>query len=142
MTTLWSILARLLLVAWALGSAYVALAPVGWGGIPRVVNAVAFMMLGPAVAIMWRLLRRTPVAAFSPPLAFVIAMATSLSVLVLSSITLLLLGVWTVEGVVAVVTATVVSVAVWPHRREVPAVGDMNNPASPRTAQTPPRGLR
>jgi hypothetical protein len=108
--------AQLLVMAWAVASYLVALLPVGTGGLPRAVNAVVFMTLGPGCALMLALIR-----AFPPALAGVVAVAGSLTTLLLSSQVLLLLGVWTAWRVAALVTwvtvAVVLATADYPTRK-------------------------
>jgi hypothetical protein len=91
--------AHILVMAWALASYLVALLPAGTGGVPRAVNAVVFMTLGPGCAAMLWLTRLFPLA-----LASVIAVACSLTTLLLSSQVLLVLGQWSAWRVAALVT--------------------------------------
>jgi hypothetical protein len=91
---------QLVLLGWALVSFLVALSPAGTGGLPRVLDEVVFLTLGPGCALMVLLCRTLP-----PPVAGVLSIAASLTVLVLSSMLLLVVGGWTVWGVAALVTA-------------------------------------
>lgn len=108
--------AQVLVIAWAVTSYLVALLPAGTGGLPRAVNAVLFMTLGPAGAVMLALTR-----VFHPGVAGVIAIAGSLATLVLSSQVLLLLGLWTAWRVAALVTwvtvALVLATVDYPTRK-------------------------
>ena len=100
---------RILLVAWALGTFLVSLLPEGVGGAPRLVDVVLFLCLGPACALVVLLMRSMP-----PSVAGVVALGSSLAILVLSSQVLVLLGVWgfsSVTGIVCLVTVVLVVVA-------------------------------
>lgn len=90
---------QLLVMAWAVASYLVALLPAGTGGLPRAINAVLFMTLGPACGLMLALTRVFPAA-----VSAVIAIAGSLATLLLSSQLLLLLGLWSAWRVAALVT--------------------------------------
>ena len=106
--------AQLALAAWAEVSVLVAILPEGVGGWPRAVNAIAFLTLGPACAVAWHLGRTVPAAA-----AAVIAIAASLTVLVLSSQLLLILGLWAPWGVTALVALVILARVVVPLRTPV-----------------------
>lgn len=107
---------QLLVIAWAVTSYLVALLPAGTGGLPRAVNAVLFMTLGPACALALALTRRFPAA-----VACVVAIAGSVATLLLSSQLLLLLGLWSAWRVAALVTwftvALVLATADYPTRK-------------------------
>jgi hypothetical protein len=107
---------QILIMAWAVASYLVALLPAGTGGLPRAVNAVAFMMLGPGCALMLALARVFPAA-----LAGVLALAGSLATLLLSSQVLLILGLWSAWRVAALVTwvtvALVLATTDYPMRK-------------------------
>lgn len=110
---------RPVLLLWAAASLLLAFLPVGAGGLPRAVNAVVFMTLGPAVALMVLLTlparsRSRRGAALPPALAGVISLATSLTVLVLSSELLLLTGLWSAWGVAAMVAVATVTLTLVP----------------------------
>jgi hypothetical protein len=100
---------QVVLLAWAAVSFLAALLPAGVGGIPRAVNAIVFLALGPGCALLVFLVRSLPVV-----VSAVIAIAVSLTVLVLSSQMLLLLGVWTYWGVAAIVAWFTVALTVMP----------------------------
>lgn len=99
------------LPVWAAVTVAAAPLPTGVGGWPRVVNALVFLLLGPAVAVLPVLARLV-----DPSVAAVIAVAGSLTVLVLSSQLLLALGVWSPTGVAAVVGVTTVVLSLAPVR--------------------------
>jgi hypothetical protein len=107
---------QILVMAWAVASYLVALLPAGTGGLPRAVNAVVFMTLGPGCALMLALAR-----SFPPAVAGVIAVAGSLTTLLLSSQLLLMLGLWAAWRVAALVTwvtvALVLATADFPTRK-------------------------
>ncbi|MBA2465531.1 MAG: hypothetical protein H0V42_11245 [Nocardioidaceae bacterium] len=100
---------RAIILAWAVLSFLVALLPGGVGGVPRVVNAVLFMTLGPGCALMALLLFRRSLPAWSAALAGVVAIAASLTILVLSSQLLLMVGLWTVGSVAGAVTLATIA---------------------------------
>ena len=104
--------ARPVLVTWAVGSLLLALLPPGVGGSGRALNAVLFMTMGPAFAVGTVLLDRVTTA-----VATVIALATSLTLLVLSSEGLLMLGLWSPWRVAALVALATVAPTVIPIRR-------------------------
>jgi hypothetical protein len=98
---------RVALLTWATASFLLALLPSGAGGLARAVNAIVFLTLGPACALAGLLVRKVPTA-----VAGVIAVAASLTVLVLSSQLLLLIGLWAPWRVTAFVALTTVAL-VW-----------------------------
>jgi hypothetical protein len=100
------------LLTWATVSFLLALLPTGTGGTVRAVNAVSFLTLGPACAIVLLLSRRVP-----PAVAGVIGVAASLTVLMLSSQLLLITGIWAPWGVAALVALITVALVVVPIRR-------------------------
>jgi hypothetical protein len=100
-------LPRLALTCWALASLALAWLPPGVGGLPRTINAIVFMTLGPAVALAWYLARMVPLA-----VAGVVGLAASLVVLLLISQLLLLTGLWTPWRVAALI-ALVMIVLTW-----------------------------
>jgi hypothetical protein len=106
---------QVVVLAWTGLSFLLSLLPQGVGGAPRVVNAVLFMALGPACALMVLLLDRVAASpgytgprgklpVLSPALAAVVSVGVSLTVLVLSSQALLMTGLWRIWTVVMVVT--------------------------------------
>lgn len=107
--------AQVVVIAWAVTSYLVALLPAGAGGLPRAVNGVLFMTLGPGCALALALTRRFPAA-----VACVIAIGGSVATLLLSSQLLLLLGLWSAWRVAALVTwvtvALVLATADYPRR--------------------------
>lgn len=103
---------RAIILAWAVLSFSIALLPNGVGGVPRVVNAVLFMTLGPGCALLTLLLYPRSVPAWSVALAGVVSVAASLTILVLSSQLLLMVGLWTVGGVAGAVTLATVALVV------------------------------
>jgi hypothetical protein len=107
---------QVLVLAWAVTSYLVALLPAGAGGLPRVVNGVLFMTLGPACALGLALTRRFPAG-----VATVMAIAGSLATLLVSSQLLLVLGLWSAWRVAALVTwvtmALVLATADYPSRK-------------------------
>jgi hypothetical protein len=92
---------RLSLSTWAAVSFLLALLPPGAGGLVRAVNAVLFMTMGPGCALAGLLARRLP-----PAVVGVVAVATSLTVLLLSSQMLLIVGMWAPWRVAALVALT------------------------------------
>lgn len=101
---------RAVIVVWALLSLVLALLPSGVGGVPRVLNAVVFMTLGPGISLMVLLRSRPFLSDWSTTVAGVVSVATSLTVLVLSSQLLLLLGHWSVAGIAGIVTLATVAI--------------------------------
>jgi hypothetical protein len=99
------------LLTWATVSFLIALLPSGAGGLARAVNAVVFMTLGPACALAVLLVRAVP-----PAVAGVVAVAASLTVLVLSSQMLLIIGVWAPWRVAALVALTTIALVLVPIR--------------------------
>jgi hypothetical protein len=97
------------LLTWATVSFLIALLPPGTGGSARAVNAVVFMTLGPACALARLLLH-----AVSPAVVGVIAVAASLTVLVLSSQMLLIMGLWAPWRVAALVALTTIALVLFP----------------------------
>ena len=93
---------QLLVFLWADLSFLLALLPHGVGGVPRAVNAVLFMTLGPACAVLL-LLRSLP-----PVVAVVVGMGVSLGTLIRASQALLILGIWTAWGVAGIVAITTI----------------------------------
>lgn len=103
-------LLRIALACWAAVSLAVALLPAGDGGTVRALNALAFLTLGPACALGVVLTGVVP-----PAVSWVVALTASLTVLLLSSQLLLLIGLWSVGGVTALVALTVGALVVdWP----------------------------
>ena len=102
---------RVGLLTWATASLVLALLPSGVGGPARAVNAIVFLTLGPACALAALLVRRVP-----PAVAGVIAVAASLTGLVLSSQLLLLIGLWAPWGITALVALTTVALVLVPVR--------------------------
>ena len=107
--------AQVLVMAWAVASYLIALLPAGTGGLPRAVNGVLFMTLGPACGLALALTRRFPAA-----VACVMSVGGSVATLLLSSQLLLLLGLWSAWRVAALVTwvtvALVLATADYPRR--------------------------
>jgi hypothetical protein len=104
-------------VVWSLASCALALSPAGVGGVPRAVNSVVFLLMGPGIALATFLGRRYTIGSrrlLSPGLVAVISETFAVTLLVLTGMVLLLVGAWSVEAVVGVVTAVAVLVAVWP----------------------------
>jgi hypothetical protein len=99
------------LLTWATVSFLIALLPSGAGGLARAVNAVVFMTLGPACALAVLLVRAVPAA-----VAGVVAVAASLTVLVLSSQMLLIIGLWAPWRVAALVALTTIALVLVPIR--------------------------
>jgi hypothetical protein len=150
-------------VAWSLLSCLLGLAPTGFGGVPRAVNAVVFLLTGPGIALAMLMDRRYTTGSrrvLAPSLNAVISGTFSLTLLVLSSMTLLLVGAWSVPAVLGVVTAVAVVVAVLPagsvpvevlsggseadpvalpaaSSDQVPAAARTSLPSAPRTAGSP-----
>lgn len=96
----------LVLPGWAALTVLVALLPAGAGGLLRAVNALLFLTLGPGCALAFLLARRLP-----PAVLMVVALATSLTVLLLSSQLLLILGIWAAWRVAALVAAVTIALA-------------------------------
>ncbi len=103
---------QLVLVGWALLSFAVALLPEGVGGSPRAVNAVLFLTLGPGCAMLLLLFR-----SLTPAVAVVVAMGTSLAILVLGSQALLILGMWRSSGVTLLVALATIGLTLLPSVR-------------------------
>jgi hypothetical protein len=99
------------LTTWAAVSLLLALLPAGAGGLARAVNAAVFLTLGPACALAGLLAGRVP-----PAVAGVIAVAASLTVLVLSSQILLIVGLWAPWRVAALVAVIAVALVMVPIR--------------------------
>lgn len=95
------------LATWATVSFLLALLPPGVGGVARAVNAVLFLTTGPGCAVAGLLHRRVPPAAVGA-----VAVAMSLSVLLLSSQLLLVMGMWAPWRVAALVTLTTIALVV------------------------------
>ena len=106
MTTVRSRAIEVALPVWAATTALAAPRPAGLGGWPRAINAIAFLTLGPGLALLSLLLRLV-----DPVVAGVISVAGSLTVLVLSSQLLLLLGLWSPWGVAAMVATVTVAIS-------------------------------
>lgn len=92
------------ILVWTTVSFLAAMLPPGVGGVPRAVNAVLFMTLGPGCALMITLLRSMPLET-----AASIAIGASLTVLVLSSQGLLIMGLWSTLHVAALVALATIS---------------------------------
>ena len=101
---------QLLVFLWADLSFLLALLPQGVGGVPRAVNAVLFMTLGPACAVMF-LLRSLP-----PVVAVVVGIGVSLGTLILASQTLLILGIWSAWGVAGIVAIATIGLTLLSER--------------------------
>ena len=104
-------------VGWSVLSCALALSPAGFGGVPRAVNSVAFLLLGPGVALATFLRRRYTVDShflLAPGVVAVVSETFSLTLLVLLGMLLLLVGAWSTVAVVLVVTLVSVGVAVCP----------------------------
>ncbi len=94
------------LLGWAGATFLLGLLPEGVGGGLRVVNALLFMALGPGCALLLRLIGVLPLAT-----AIVVALGSSLGILLLCSQVLLLMSLWrdwSVTALVAVVTVVLV----------------------------------
>ncbi|WP_137119907.1 hypothetical protein [Segeticoccus rhizosphaerae] len=104
-------LPQLALLGWTLASLALSLLPAGALGPPRAVNAVVFVGFGPGCALMVRL-----VGSWSVSVCSVLAIAVSLTVLILSSQLLLIIGAWSVPGVAALVALVTVVLTVTPSR--------------------------
>jgi hypothetical protein len=94
------------LLGWAFVSTMVGLLPEGVGGGLRAFNALLFLSLGPGCALMLLLIGVIPLAT-----ALVVALGSSLGVLLLTSQLLLLMSLWrdwTVTALVAMVTVALV----------------------------------
>ena len=103
---------------WAVASFVVALWPPGVGGLARAVNAVLFMTFGPACALVIVLTRQVDRA-----IALAVSVAASLTILVLASQLLLVMGLWAawrVAGIVAFATVALALLPAW-RAREVDA---------------------
>lgn len=101
--------AQWLLLGWAAVTFAVDLLPEGVGAELRTFNALLFLALGPGCALMLVLIHVVPL-----PTAMVVALGSSLGVLLLSSQVLLLMGLWrhsAVTGLVAAVTVVLVLAA-------------------------------
>ncbi|HET9499734.1 MAG TPA: hypothetical protein VFO98_05705 [Marmoricola sp.] len=103
--------AQWLLLAWAVVTFLLSLLPEGVGHDPRALNALLFLCLGPACALMLLLRGALPASG-----AAVVALGASLGILVLSSQLLLILGAWTAGGVTAIVAVVTIVVAFTPWR--------------------------
>lgn len=103
------------LLAWSAATFAFALLPDGAGDFPRALNALLFLVLAPAFALMF-LLRDT----LPPTAAAVVSLGSSLGILVLSSQLLLLVDLWSPWGVTAMVGAAtlIMAFAPWQPRRE------------------------
>ena len=98
-------------------SCVLALSPSGFGGVPRAVNSIAFLLLGPGVALATFLHRRYTAASgvvLEPVVVAVISETFSVTLLVLIGALLLLVGVWSVAAIVVLLTLVAVGVAVSP----------------------------
>jgi hypothetical protein len=94
------------LLGWAFVTTMVGLLPEGVGGGLRAFNALLFLSLGPGCALMLLLIGVIPLAT-----ALVVALGSSLGVLLLTSQLLLLMSLWrdwTVTALVAMVTVALV----------------------------------
>jgi hypothetical protein len=94
------------LLGWALTTTLVGLLPQGVGGGVRAFNALLFLSLGPGCALMLLLVGVLPLAT-----ALVVALGSSLGVLLLASQLLLLMSLWrdwSVTALVAMVTVALV----------------------------------
>jgi hypothetical protein len=98
---------QLALPIWATVSLLLALLPSGVGGLARAVNAVLFLTMGPGCAVAGLLARRLP-----PAVVGVVAVATSLTVLLLSSQMLLIVGMWAPWRVAALVALATIGLVV------------------------------
>jgi hypothetical protein len=107
---------HLVLVGWALVTFAVALLPEGVGGPVRAANATLFLTTGPALALISLLLRHLP-----PAVATVIALGTSLTVLVVGSQALLIVGLWHASAVTGLVAVATIALTVYSARRMRPA---------------------
>lgn len=97
------------LLGWALTTTVVGLLPEGVGGGLRAFNALLFLSLGPGCALMLLLIGVLPLAT-----ALVVALGSSLGVLLLASQLLLLMSLWrdwSVTALVALVTVALVLAA-------------------------------
>jgi hypothetical protein len=97
------------LLGWALTTTVVGLLPEGVGGGLRAFNALLFLSLGPGCALMLLLIGVLPLAT-----ALVVALGSSLGVLLLTSQLLLLMSLWrdwSVTALVALVTVALVIAA-------------------------------
>lgn len=101
-------LRQVVVAAWAICSLVVALLPTGVGGVPRALYAIAFLVLGPGVAI----LTRAP--AWPVAIRCTAALGTSVTALVLGSQLLLILGLWSAPGVAVLVALATVALALAP----------------------------
>lgn len=94
------------LLGWAVTTTLVGLLPEGVGGGLRAFNALLFLSLGPGCALMLLLVGVIPLAT-----ALVVALGSSLGVLLLTSQLLLLMSLWrdwSVTALVAMVTVALV----------------------------------
>ena len=119
MTWLRPRLPELAILGWVVVSLALSLLPTGVGGPARAINAVVFMGFGPGCAVMVRLAGR-----WSGLVCSVIALAVTLTVLILSSQLLLVLGAWSVPAVAGLVALVTVMLALVPLRD---AVGEGNH---------------
>lgn len=97
------------LLGWALTTTVVGLLPEGVGGGLRAFNALLFLSLGPGCALMLLLIGVLPLAT-----ALVVALGSSLGVLLLASQLLLLMSLWrdwSATALVALVTVALVLAA-------------------------------
>jgi hypothetical protein len=122
--------ASALVVLWSVLSGALALAPTGFGGLPRAVNSVVFLVAGPGIALAAFLHRRYTLGSgrlLAPSVVAVISETFSLTLLVLTGMALLLVGAWSVPAVVGILTLVAVLVAVWPAGavplEQLPAIG-------------------
>jgi len=118
-----------LLLVWCFVSTFLGVLPAGVGGVPRALNSIVYMLMGPGIAMAMLLQRRHPIsqqhphaplgtAGLSPAARAVVAGTFSLTLLVLSNLVLLLTGVWSVASSVAAVTIGAVVVTLWPTSPE------------------------
>jgi len=129
-------LASAAVVVWSALSCALALSPAGFGGVPRAVNSIAFLLLGPGVALATFLRRRYTVgsrAMLAPGVVAVVSETFSLTLLVLIAMVLLLVGAWSVGAVVVAVTVVAVGVAVCPAGTVAEEVADQ----APELAASP-----
>lgn len=101
---------QLLIMAWALTTFLVSLLPEGMGDDPRALNALVFLCVGPGCALLGWLMRSMP-----PSVAGVVALGSSLAILVLSSQILLLVDAWRAWAVTAIVAIVTVALALLPR---------------------------
>lgn len=99
------------LLGWAVATFLVGLLPEGVGDGPRTFNALLFLTLGPGCALMLVLVDVLPLST-----AMVVALGSSLGVLLLSSQVLLVMGLWRHSTVTALVGAVTVVLVLAPWR--------------------------